>query len=353
MQWLLPVVARLRGRLWGNPALSTKASEIIELAPAVDREQRAAIALPGEFARVIGVQEETTFGIELLRLREGRSRHGPTIAYRIDNAVLRGGTLYFGGGYQVIHRAKERLPRHSNQDHFLEMQLCSNYVIEHYFGHWVTDGLVLELLAAQQSLRGLKLAGTSWLHEAAYRELCHLDVERSDNARVDRLWVIDDRGINDGWISRIEELRRRVQSKIRRHGTKLVMLTRGSLGVPRNLVNSDELYEALDRLGFEIIDPESETALSMVEKLSRAEMAIGVEGSAQNHCWLAMPARSTFVAIQPPTRFNLHGKMRADAIGINYAFVVADPYPNGFYLPVERLLRTIDEVTRVTAARNP
>jgi hypothetical protein len=231
------------------------------------------------------------------------------------------------------------------------MQLCTNYVIERYFGHWVIDGLVLELLAAQRSLPGLKLAGAPWLHEPGYRELCGLKVARSHHAQVERLWVIDDNGLNDGWISRMEELRRRVRSTLVRNGPKRVMLSRGTLGAGRNLVNTAEVYEALDRLGFEIIYPESEAPQSLAEKLSGVEMAIAIEGSGTNHCWLAMPLRSTFLAIQPPTRFNSMGKMRADAVGINWAYVVADAHADGFYLPIGRLLRTIDEVTRVAASR--
>jgi hypothetical protein len=43
--------------------------------------------------------------------------------------------------------------------------------------------------------------------------------------------------------------------------------------------------------------------------------------------------------------------MRGDAIGMNFAFVVADPHPDGFYRPTDRLLRTIGEVIRVAASR--
>ena len=50
-------------------------------------------------------------------------------------------------------------------------------------------------------------------------------------------------------------------------------------------------------------------------------------------------------------RFNAIGKTRADAIGINWAYVVADPRPDGFHLSSDRLLRTIDEVIRVSGAR--
>jgi capsular polysaccharide biosynthesis protein len=129
------------------------------------------------------------------------------------------------------------------------------------------------------------------------------------------------------------------------------MLTRGTLGTKRSLINSSEVHEALVRLGFDIVHPELETARGLAEKLCGVEIAIAVEGSAQDHCWLTMPRQSTFVAILPPTRFNAHGKMRADAIGINWAYVVADPHPNGFCLPTDRLLRTIDEVMRAAALR--
>jgi hypothetical protein len=348
---ILPIVARLRAKFFGNLALSACATEIIELAPAVDREQLAAIALPDEFDRVIAVQEDTDIKLELERIREGTRRHGPTVAYRIDNAVLGQGSLYFDGGYQGMRGGSKRplLPRH--KDCFAEMQLCTNYVIGRYFGHWIIDGLVLELLAAQRSLPGLTFAGTQWPHEPGYRELCRLEITRSDHARVERLWVIDDRGINDGWISRIEELRRRVRLTVIPNGAKRVLLTRGTLGAARNLVNSPEVYNVLDQLGFEILNAELETPRSIVEKLSAVEIAVAVEGSGVNHCFLAMPSRSTIVTIQPPTRFNSHGKVRCDVVGVNWAFVVATPHPEGFCLPIERLLRTIDEVVRVTGAR--
>jgi capsular polysaccharide biosynthesis protein len=130
------------------------------------------------------------------------------------------------------------------------------------------------------------------------------------------------------------------------------MLTRGTLGVKRNLVNSVEVQETLGLLGFEIVDPESETPEKLVEKLTGAQIVVAVEGSVQHHCWVTMPPRSTFLAIQPPTRFGAIGKTYADAAGINWAYVVADPRADGFYLPVRRLLQTIDEVDRAGALDN-
>jgi hypothetical protein len=347
----LPVTARLRARLVGSRPLLECAAEIIELAPGTDRMQPGAIALPGEFNRVLAVHEESTVDMELARLAEGQCRHEPTIAYRIDDAVLGDSTLYYNRGYQVIRPGSTSSLLSRHEDSFSEMQLCANYVTTRYFGHWLTDALNLELLGERRSLPSLTLAGVPWLHEPGYRELSGLKAARSVNARVDRLWVVDDRGFNDGWISRFEELRRRIRSVPSRNGAKRVTLTRGVLGVKRNLVNSVEVYEALGRLGFEIVDPESKIPGQMVEKLSGAEIVVAVEGSAQHHCWVTMPPRSTLLAIQPPTRFGAIGKTYADAIGVNWAYVVADPHPDGFYLPIGRLLQTIDEIVRVTGTR--
>ena len=119
------------------------------------------------------------------------------------------------------------LPVH--RSHFSEAQLCTNAVIERYFGHWIRDGLLLEILAAQRSLPALRLAGNPWLHEPGYGGMCGLDAARKRIMRNDQLWVIDDRGINDGRVSRFQEIRGRVRSAVVPNGTKRLMLARGGL----------------------------------------------------------------------------------------------------------------------------
>jgi len=336
--------------LRGNRLIRDCASEEIELAPPLEREHHAAISLPSEFDRVLTVQEQTTLEMELGRLRPGMRQHGPTTAYRLDHAVLAQGSLYFEGGYDVIRGGSNAfLPR--RQDRFEEMQLCTNHVIDHYFGHWLIEGLALELMARQMALPALVLSGEPWCHEPDYRKLTGLTSAETANALIDRLWVVDDRGINEGWISRVKELRRRIQSAASQAGKKRVFFTRGTTGAIRNLVNSMEVHAALETAGFDIIDPEKETAASLVNALSSAEIALLVEGSAQNHCIYGLPFGSTLVTIQPPTRFNANSKDRADAVGLNWAFVVADPHVDGFHLPIERLMKTLDRVSQVTAQR--
>jgi hypothetical protein len=342
MNRILPVTARLRGKWLGNGEIHNCASEIIELAPSIKREHPAAISLPSEFDRVLSFQEETTAEIEHERLRSGERHHGPTVAYRLDDAVIAQGTLYYKSGYDVMRGgASAVIP--SQRERSPVMQLCTNYVIERYFGHWLTDGLALELLADEMSVRSIVLKRKQWLHEQDYRKLTHLEALQTEHALVDHLWVVDDRGINNGWTARINKLRERCRSAVTCMGPKRVMLARGTLGAPRNLVNFNEVQKALQKSGFEIINPETESATNLVNILSSAEIVVLIEGSTQEHCTYALPVGSTLLTIQPPTRFTALSKERADAVGFNWAFVVADPRSDGFFLPIDRLMRTLDE----------
>jgi hypothetical protein len=346
-----PISARLRGKCLGNGEIYNCASEIIEIAPQTDREHPAAISLPSELERVQSVHEETTCESEFDRLRQGIRRHGATMAYRLDNAVLAEGTLYYRGGYNVI-RGGSGVLTPQRRDYFAEAQLCTNNVIERYFGHWLNDGLLLGQLAAQMSLQGLVLKRTPWLHEPDYRKISGVQATQTEHALVERLWAIDDRGVNGSWIGRVRKLRDRVLSTIPKAGPKKrIMLARGRLGAKRNLVNSAELQEELEKIGFQIINPEEESVSRIVSAISSADTVVVVEGSAQSHCTYALPCGSTLLTIQPPNRFVTISKDRADAVGYNWAFVVADPHSDGFYLSFDRLRRTIDEIARVTSRR--
>ncbi len=343
-----PMSARLRGKFLGNREIRKCASEIIEISPQIDREHPAAISLPLELERVQSVHEETTREIEFERLRQGVRRHGATVAYRLENAVLAQGTVYYRGGYNVIRGGSGALtPR--RRDFFREAQLCTNNVIERYFGHWLNDGLLLGQLAEQMSLQGLILKREPWLHEPEYRKMSGVEATQTEHALVERLWVVDDRGVNESWIARVQRLRDRIQSSVTKAGPKRIMLTRGKMGSQRKLVNSAELQEQLQKRGFEIINPEEEFARSIVSAIASADLVVLVEGSAQGHCTYALPLGSTLLTIQPPTRFVTISKARADAAGYHWAFVVADPHPAGFYLSVDRLMRTFDEILRVTS----
>jgi hypothetical protein len=348
----IPLTSRLRQRLWGKYTALERASNIArighipteELSPPSSREAPPAIALPDEFARVIAANAHSSFEFELTRIASGKKQEGPTIAWRIDNALLADGTLYFNGGHLVLRRQSKRPVLLSKPEKIDEAFLVSYYCSERYFGHWLREALPTEILAAEQGLQGIGPRRPLWLHEPGYRELLTLPGKTVTHARIGRLWMIEDIQLNDGWIRRFQTVRERIRGHVQRNGPSHVMLVRGSIGEPRVLENEPEVLDALAARGFDIIKPESESPRSLVNLLGSARIVILVEGSLHSHALVTMPPGGAIITIQPPRRFNSVIKPFLDVTGMRWGYTVADPRPSGFALPVDRLLRTLDAV---------
>jgi len=135
-----------------------------------------------------------------------------------------------------------------------------------------------------------------------------------------------------------------VRQKIVASGDRRVFIRRGKLGAGRSLINENEVAKDLEANGFRVIAPEVMDARDVVSILSAAECVVCVEGSAQQHALIAMPAGGTLLSIQPPFRFNTIGKVIADRIGVTFAFVVAEPEGDGFKIGSDRILKTLDLV---------
>jgi hypothetical protein len=341
---LLPLTARVRAKFQRIRTIPESAVESIQLAPADKVATLSPISLPGEFDRVRAVIPISTFEVEHKIITSPYLEHGPTIAYRLDDAILADHTLYWRGGYEVARARNKRaiLPGHMEEYH--EGQLCSYAPSNIYFGHWLRDAMAMELLAERRGLRPLSYAGRPWMHEAGYRQMMALPGFPVSFAHIRRLWIINDLGLNTNWISRFKELRERVRESAKRGGPSRVFLTRGNKGVARELVNELAIADVLSRRGFITIAPEQLSAHEIADALASAQIVVAVEGSALNHAQFALPSNSAMLVIQPPERFNAFHKIIMDFSGIRFGYVVADPVPDGFTLPLDRFLRTLDLV---------
>ena len=305
------------------------------------------LSLPNEFERVLDVDEHSTFEMQRTRITSRFFEHGPTLAYRIPRALLVDGTVYTsfdnlvcrsGRGYPIIAQQIESIHN---------AQLCTNKIIEQYFGHWLHDGLLLEILAQEQNLLPLIFRRPQWLHEPGYRSIMSLVARDVTRAFVHDLWIIDDRGLNQSWAKRFNYLRNKLRSTAELTSTQHTthfFIRRGHGQSKRVLLNEDIIIEYLSKFGFGIIDPETMSVASMATALSQAKMVVSVEGSAINHAQFALPCGASIVVIQPPNRFNALHRHFCDAAGLRFGFVVADPGLDGFTLNPERLQRTIDIV---------
>lgn len=341
---LLPLTTRLRQRLGGGDfAAAAVAEETV--APPTERVVPPALCLPDDPDRVLGFQEETTPELERQRAAGGLTQHAATRIAHYGDVTLIDGVAYRGGAMlHASNRYRQRPVVHGPRLHLTRAMLCTNPVIDRYFGHWLTDGLPLELLARAAAATPLTVSPHRWLHEPGYRALTGLEDHRARFVQVDELLVADDRGLNAGWQARITDLRSRIAARTSGHdGPEAVYIARGSSGAKRTLVNEPAVRAALAERGFATLEPETETPEIIARTLSAAKLIVTVEGSAQIHAMLTAPRDAWIIVIMPPHRFNCIGKVLADAIGLNWAYTVADDAGDGsFHQPLDRLLRLID-----------
>ena len=336
----LPVMSRVKAKLRPPLLLLDIAAEVRELEPGSKFELRPPISLPNELDRVTIFEGDANFQVE--RLSAEVQVEGPTVSYRLPNALLADFTIYCGGRHSVLRFGMKRPVIIGSADQFDEAQLCTTSCAQQYFGHFLREALPLELLAQQRGITPLTFDGNLWIHEAGYRSLVGMTAMKTTFASVQNLWITDERALNGGWVSRFETLRARVRAKATPGDGAPVFLKRGRLAMGRSLTNEDQVAEMLVSNGFNIIEPEEMSAADIASVLCSARLVVCVEGSAQQHAFVAMPTGSTFLSIQPANRFNTIGRVIADRIGIQFAYVVADPVGMDCQLDLSRLRKTLD-----------
>ena len=336
----LPVMSRVKAKLRPPLPLLDLAVEVRELESGSKFELRPAISLPNELDRVTTFEGDASFQVE--RLTATVQVEEPTVSYLLSDALLADFTIYCGGRHSVLRSGTKRPVIIGSAERFDEAQLCTTTCAQQYFGHFLREALPLELLAQQRGITPLTFDGNLWIHEAGYRSLVGMTAMKTTFASVQNLWITDERALNGGWVSRFETLRARVRAKATPGDGAPVFLKRGRLAMGRSLTNEDQVAEMLVSNGFNIIEPEEMSAADIASVLCSARLVVCVEGSAQQHAFVAMPTGSTFLSIQPANRFNTIGRVIADRIGIQFAYVVADPVGMDCQLDLSRLRKTLD-----------
>lgn len=326
--------------------LAQAAHETVTVAEAETGIRMVAACLPGQLDRVKGAQFQTTLEQEMNRIAASPVHHAATMAYRLRNCLLIGGTLYSNGGrYQML---RDRPPLAAMiKSRIDQAALVGTPVSDVYFGHYLVDDSATAVLAQDFApiYRPFSYRHASWKHPDAYRQMMGLHWKTTGNARIDDAWVFHDVGMTQNRRQRLSLLRERLRALPSTRSGHGVFLVRGESGSqPRFLRNEAALAEGLAGHGFEIIDPAKETADTIVRKLLGARIAIGVEGSSLGHALLTLADDGALLTIQPPHRFNNVWKDFTDLLGLRYGFVVANGDQEGFEIDLDDILRTVDLV---------
>ncbi|MTE00966.1 DUF563 domain-containing protein [Paracoccus sp. YIM 132242] len=343
---LAPLAYRIRKRLSLDGTLARAARETVIVAEAESGIRSKAAYLPGQLDRVKDVQPETTHQLEMERISATPVHHAATMAYRLKNCALVGGTLYCGGvGHQML---KDRPPLVGAVDAEIgHAALVGTPVSDIYFGHFLCDDSATVLLAQNfaPAYRPASRHHAGWSHPADYHKMMGIKLTDTGNARIKDAWIFQDIGMTGNRRQRFRTLRQRLHDLPAAREGHGVFLVRGRSGHQRILRNENEIAEGLASRGFEIVDPERETAEEIVRKLSGARVAIGVEGSGMAHAFLTLADGGAMMTIQPPHRFNNIYKEFTDMMGMGYGFVVAEGDRHCFEADLDDLLRTVDLLT--------
>lgn len=339
-----PFAAQVIDRLRGPRDLMASATERVELAPATDDVDPPAIQLDDEMDRHIALAEGIAPEEFQWRMAGGPISHPATFGYRFADAVVADGVVYTKNGFEVIGVGRKGPIMVGRREELSDSLVVTNQVVEQYFGHWLTDGLSLELLAGELDKKPLGLARLPWDQEPGYRSIVGLDIRRTEHAHVRNLWIVDDRSMNASRVARMAALRKRVRRTVAQTpaGPPCFLMRVG--GASRILANQMDLADGLARRGFRIIIPEAEPVAGLVAALAGASLVVSVEGSALCHGVVAMRDHGTILAIQPPARVNWIQKAWCDCARLRFAQAAADPAGESFTMSEDRLMRLVDRI---------
>jgi hypothetical protein len=321
----------------------------VELSPANRRHRRAAIALPDEVDRIVSFHNLVP-ELVLQHLTEGEDVHPPTVARRIEDAIVADGCVYKPWALSPIVDVRHRPLLLDGQQAMDEAQLCTTNCGSLYFADWIQSDIALELLAEQRGIAPLSISTQTFSHEPGYRAHFRLALPPRPQSvvHVSSLWTVDDNGMTEDRLARYHVLRERVRSPSP-EGPRRVFIDRGDWGAPRGLINRREVVEALSGRGFDVIQPERMTVDEIRIALSSASICVGVEGSALAHPTMLMPPGGCIVALVPANRFLTAMKWFTDAFEMRYGYVVGEPAGaniSNMTIDVQRLHATLDLVER-------
>ena len=339
-----PVTSRLAARIFRNTLVGS-AERSVEISPGVSRSVRPPVTLPGELDRIRSHHVESSPAGNMELLRELKFDQGPTRMHLLRDVMIADGVVLAPRSYERIAKGPRKWFLREKFEAIGESALCSTYLTQKYFGHWLREGMTQELLAEDQGVPALVVNGPERIHEAQYRQLLSLHARSTTFAHCDRLWLLEDWYQNTHWLARYERLRAciRKATKVEHRGDARVFLARGGHAQGRGLANRVEVRSALRDRGWIILEPERETAEVIAKTLASARMVVSPEGSAVGHAAIAMAPGSGILTIIGAQHFNIPYLGLCDALGIRFGFTVADAIDaSDFRQPVDRLLRTID-----------
>lgn len=333
----------VRGRLGREKEIAEAAAETVVVQPEEVESHDPPVCLPGQLDKVTRAPFDEPPDRDVGIARATESAHLAVLKHILPDCVVHRGGVDFRGGRlhvdrpdprQVLSRPMRRLP---------EAIFCTNDASHRYFGHWLLDACATALLQAPEEALLLEVR-PDWPNAAEYVRAFGLQPKPPGLYRVGRLALPQDFSQGSSKRARYAELRRRLSESFPEagHEGRAIYLRRGRSGVARVVANEDELVSALSAKGFESFDITGASLPDIVHRFRNADVVVSMEGSHLNHLYLTLPAGAKLVTLVPADRFTMVQTGYANAVGLRFGFVVADPTPDGYDVSLPDLHATLE-----------
>jgi hypothetical protein len=325
---MLILTHKIMNRIHRKTIYSAAVSKRV-MSPGVETTAPSSLYFPEDLDAILNVISSSTIELERNRVLGEQCFHLPTIEYELSRVRIRDEYVMSRGLIAKLptnRPSSQRLKRGAIKEALLSTNILSGME----FGHWVRDALVTEMHGVELGLPAIGLAREPWLHEPEYRSIGDLDCLYTSEARVDRMLMLDDRGLNEYWASRFRKLRRRMRAGVEKKGESLgpmIFLERGDHGRMRDPANLDELRSGLEAMGFRSFMPTDLPVSAIGNALRDAKIVVSAEGSHLNHLHLFAPDGLILITLQDPHRFYAYHKRLIDLYGSRFGFVVGRPDP--------------------------
>lgn len=305
---------------------------------------RPAIFKKTDLSKIQGVQKETSFDHEYLRINGGEISLAPTTSYVLENVIASDGNIYKSNMKYVLRNYSDKIFIDNTYKDFSSVCLMSSYMGCKYFGHWMRDDLS-KYLAAVDIDTPISCLNNQTIHQTSYQKIFGIQPELYSSGTIKKLTILEDYSQNEYKRQRYQFLRDVVGLNYKKSDKKGVMILRGASGTDRDLLNEQQVAEYLSGNGFEIVDISCSSVDEIIEKC-RVDIVVSVEGSHLGNCIYPINDGGCIVTIQPPNRFNNVYKDYTDCMGMNYGFIVGDNKAGepGFTVKLRDIADILDRV---------
>lgn len=283
---------------------------------------------------------------EFAKLRTKTFIGQPAERYRLGECIIVGGTVITKQSRHLLRAMPELVNLKARLAVFDRATLLNTMQGLYYFGHWLQDDCPLyERVKDAPPL--LSVARNDWPDMSYYETGFGQTWTETRFAHVGDLTVWRDLNYSTEKAQRIQALRVRLRkTMVPRASGRIVYISRGQTGEPRNMSNVVAFEAALRQAGVEVVEP-GQGGQAMLG----ARIVISIEGSQACHGIYALADGGTILIIQPPERFYNPLRNWTSLLGLTYAIVVGQKDATSFFVNPDEVLRMVDRLLALSADR--